>query len=94
MQDGKHFDRLCCDIAASPDPTGPDRLVAGYVRADPFTLTDADRERIAAYKARAIAGAMRMIGGAFAKPELPERLDEFTGTCCCGGSQCVCGGGE
>lgn len=80
----RNTDRLLSAIAASPDPRGPDRLVAGYVESAPLELTDDDRDRIAKYKARAVNHALAKIGAAFrveAKPvqEEPERFDEFTG---------------
>ena len=40
----RHTDRLLSDIAASPDPRGPERLVAGYVDRTPYAdLTDDQR---------------------------------------------------
>lgn len=80
-------DRLLADIAAVQPATGPDRLTAGYVRADPFHISPADRERIEAAKARHLAHALRLIGRAAPEHDggVVERFDEATGPMVGGG---------
>lgn len=57
----KATDRLLSDIESARPETPIDRLRAGYVRSNPFELSQADRERIAAAKAKHYQTACEMV---------------------------------